>query len=278
MNRKPDNLISYVFRACNFKILRVVFIVLTVAGIACPIFFYYRHSISTPEDNYKNISHYQQRHRPRHEIRGFNFDSSQDGRRVISIKADRFSIKKKKIGFLSFGLMNEAKFENAVIHIYGRSGQSEKSEVGGRSGQAEKKIDDSLTDIKVQQNLTFKGMFSKDTLPSFQAKKISSIVMKPVCLELHDEQSSVTRISADSAVIRLKRRYIFFKGNVRVVSGKRFLTTSRLSLFPEKAVIRTEQHFILKTPEKNLEGERLMSDIFLKPVFSPKKAKSGSPA
>ena len=98
--------------------------------------------------------------------------------------------------------------------------------------------------------------------------------MKPVCLELHDEQSSVTKISAASAVIRFKKQYVFFKGNVRVVSGERVLTTSRLSLFPEKAVIRTDQHFILKTSEKKLEGKQLMSDIFLRPVFSSKKAKS----
>lgn len=79
-------------------------------------------------------------------------------------------------------------------------------------------------------------------------------MMEPVCAELHDEQSSVTRISAASAVIRLKKRCILFKGNIRVVSGARVLTTSRLSLFPENAVIRTDQHFTLKTPEKELKG------------------------
>ena len=237
------------------KRLQVVFIVLTVACIACPIFIYYRHSTSVPEDNQKNISHYKQRHRPRHEIRGFSFNSSQDGKKVISIKADRFSIKKKKLGFFSFGLMNEARFDNAVIHLYGRSGQNEKSEVppeGRRAGRS--------------QNLTFKGIFSKGSLPSFQVKRISSIVMEPVCVELHDEQSSVTRISAASAVIRLKKRCILFKGNVRVVSGPRVLTTSRLNLFPENAIIRTDQHFTLKTPEKELKGDRLTFDIFLRPA------------
>ena len=245
-----------VFRAYNFKRLRLVFLFLTVAGIACPIFIYYRHSASGPEDNHKNISHDKQRHRPRHEIRGFSFNSSLDGRKVISIKADRFSIKKKKLGFFSFGLMNEARFDNAIIHIY------------GRSGQPEKKSDKSPTDIKLCRDLTFKGIFSKNALPSFQTKRISSIVMEPVCLKLHDEQSAVTRISAASAVIRLKKRYILFKGNVRVVSGPRVLTTSRLSLFPENAVIKTDQHFILKTPEKELKGDRLTSDIFLRSASS----------
>ncbi len=112
--------------------------------------------------------------------------------------------------------------------------------------------------------MTFKGVFSKDVLPSFKAKKISSIVMEPVCVELHDEKTVVTQISADWATIRLKRRDILFKGDVKVVSGPRVLTTSRLSLFPENAIIRCDQHFILKTPEKELKGERLTSDIFLK--------------
>jgi len=223
-----------------------------------------------PEDNHKNISHYKQRHRPRHEIRGFSFNSSQDGRKVISIKADRFSIKKKKLGFLSFGLMNEARFDNAIIHIYGR----DETEVGGRRSEVGKRQKSELARRQSgggQKNLTFKGIFSKDSLPSFQVKRISSIVMEPVCLELHDEQSSVTRISAASAVIRLKKRYILFKGNVRVVSGSRVLTTSRLSLFPENAVIRCDQHFTLKTPEKELKGDRLTSDIFLKisGLYSP---------
>lgn len=264
MKHRPDNLGSYVFRAYNFRTLRLIFLLLAVAGIAVPIFIYYRHSASLPADNYKNISHYQQRHRPRHEIRGFSFDSSQDGRSLISIKADRFSIKKKKLGFLSFGLINEVRIDNALIHIYGRSELPEK-----RSD--EKRSDISTTDIKPQRDLTFKGIFSKNALPSFQAKKISSIVMKPVYLELHDEKSVVTQISAASAVVRLKKRYILFKGNVRVVSSSKVLTTSQLSLFPENAVIRCDQHFILKTPEKDLEGDRLTSDIFLKVsgLYSP---------
>ncbi|MDL1964329.1 MAG: hypothetical protein LWW98_08370 [Deltaproteobacteria bacterium] len=257
MKHKLNNLNSYVFRAYNFRTLRVIFLFLAVAGIAVPIFIYYRHSASAPADNNKNISHYQQPYRPRHAIRGFSFDSSHDGRRLISIKADRFSIKKKKLGFLSFGLINEVIIDNAIIHIYGRSELPEK-----RSD--EKRTNRSTTDIQSQRHLTFKGIFSKNALPSFQAKKISSIVMKPVCVELHDEKSVVTQISAASAVVRLKKRYILFKGNVRVVSESRVLTTSRLKLFPEKAVILCDQHFILKTSEKDLEGNRLTSDIFLK--------------
>jgi len=252
MNHKPNNLNSYIFRAYNLKILRVIFLFLALAGIAVPIFIYSRHSASVPADKHKNVSHTQQPNRPKHEIRGFSFDSSHDGKRLISIKADKFSIKKKKLGFISFGLINEVRIDNAIIHIY------------GRSELPEKKTDSSTTDIKSQRNLTFKAIFSKNALPSFRAKKISSILIKPVHLELHDEKSVVTQFSANSAVVRLKKRYILFKGNVKVVSGSRVLTTSRLKLFPKKAVIRCDQHFILKTSEEDIEGDRLTSDIFLK--------------
>lgn len=241
---------------------------LALVGFVCLIFLYYQYHSSNLENDRKTISRYQYP-RPKHEIRGFRFDGTHEGRRVISIKADRFSIDKKKIGFFRFGLMNEARFENAIIRIYGRSGQPEKSEVGGqksevgvRSEHTEKRSDG----YGSQQDLTFKGIFSKGALPSFPIKRISSIVMEPVSVELHNEESVVTRISASSAIIRLKKREIFFKGNVRAVSGPMVLTTERLSVFPEKAIMKTNQHFLLKTPEKQWSGQRLTTDIYLRSI------------
>lgn len=123
----------------NFKILKIFFGVLLVVCFAGPIILYYHHRASNVENHREDISDY--RHpRPQHEIRGFRFDSNHDGKRVISIKADRFSVQKKKLGFFRFGLMNEAILENVFIHLY------------GRSGLAEDKSDD-------WQDLTFKDVF-----------------------------------------------------------------------------------------------------------------------
>ncbi len=238
----------------NKRALSLLILLILISGIFCLILIYCLHNSSVPEYSPKNISRYRQHPGLRHEIRGFKFNSVQEGKRNISIKADRFSIGKKKLGFLSFGLMNEAKFENAVIHIYGRS----KPKAGDRVSESR------------DNGLTFKNVFSKDALPSFQTKKISSVVMEPVSVVLHDEQTSVTRISADSAILDLSHSCILFKGNVRVVSGDSILTTSRLNLFPEGAAIRCDRHFILKTPEKEFEGKRLVSDIFLNPASSIK--------
>lgn len=192
---------------------------------------------------------------PRHEIRGFRFYSTSDGKKIISIKADSFSIQKKKLGFFRFGLMNEARLENAFIHMYGRG----------------RKPDESDNNLKPWEYLTFNNVFSRDALPSSRIKRISSIVMEPVHIELHDEQSVVTKISAASAAIRLKKRDIFFKGDVTVVSGSRLLTTDQLSMLPEKAVMKTDRHFILKTPEKQWEGHRLTTDIFLRSLTPQEK-------
>lgn len=231
---------------------------LAIVGFVAPVFFYFHYRASNSGQDSREAS-FRRYPKPRLEIKGFRYEGNHDGQKVISIRADKFSIQKKKLGFFRFGLMNEARLANAYIHLYGRSGQTENSEVGGRSGQTEKRSDG----YGLQRNLTFKGIFSKDVFPSFPVKKISSIVMQPVCLELHDEKTVVAKISADSAAIRLKRRDILFQGNVKVVSGTRVLNTDRLSLRPESAVIQTNRPFMLKTPEKQYEGQGLITDIFL---------------
>ena len=81
------------------------------------------------------------------------------------IKADRFSIQKKKFAYFRFGLINEAILENALVHLYGKRKKSKN------------KSDN-------RQDLTFKDLFSKERLPSFSTKCISSIVMKPVQLDI----------------------------------------------------------------------------------------------
>jgi len=236
-----------VLQRINFKTLKTFLGVLVLVCFAGPIILYYHHRASNVENHREDISGY--RHpRPRHEIRGFRFDSNHDGKRVISIKADRFSIQKKKLGFFRIGLMNEAILENVFIHLY------------GRGGLAEDKSDD-------WQDLTFKDVFSRETMPSFPIKRISSIVMEPVCMKLHDEQFVVTQISASSASIRLKKRDILFKGDVRVVSGSRVLTTDQLRMLPEEGVIKTDRQFILKTSEKQWKGLRLTTDVFLRPCI-----------
>ena len=197
---------------------------------------------SSPVNDPKDVSSY--RHLgPRHDIRGFRFDSNYEGRKVLSIKADRFSIQKKKLGFFRFGLMNEARLENALVRIYGKAGKGEAA---------------------ASQDLTFDDAFLGETIPSFSVKRVSSVVLEPINVELHNDDSVVTRISAASAAIRLAKRDILFKGGVKVVSGSRVLKTDQLSIEPENALMKTDRHFILESPEEKWEGQKLTTDLFLR--------------
>ncbi len=260
------------FQKGGLKNLQTFFFVLLVASFALPILFYVHNQTSTPTDALKDSSYTRQaatRHpEPRHKIDGFGYQGSSNGQTVISIKADRFSLQKKKIGFFRFGLMNEARLDNAVVHIYGKREGPSRSAAGKSPLKAS---DRSQTDLQVPGDVTFKGIFKKETLPSFPVKRISAIVIEPVSLNLYQEESLITQINASSATIRLKRRSILFKENVHVVSGSRSLTTDQLIFLPEEGVIKTNRPFVLKTPNEQWDGARLSTDIFLKHVRSESK-------
>ena len=246
---------------------KLFFLLLLVSVIGVMIFLTYQFRTSRPQKSPPKVfSHKYQKHRL--QIRGFQFDGHDDGERVISIKADRFSIEKKKLGFFRLGLLNVARFENAVIDIYGK-GKDPSRRAAGKSSQ--KAADRSQTNLQVPGDVTFKGIFKKETLPSFPVKRISAIVIEPVSLNLYQEESLLTHINASSATIRLKGRSILFKGNVEMVSGSRSLRTEQLIFLPEEGVIKTNRPFELKTPSEQWDGARLSTDIYLRDVRSESK-------
>ena len=100
----------------NFPIILTALVIL---GFACVIFLYAfqpsQKIASNPmRDTLAGTSS------QNHDIQGFRYTGAFEGRKVISVRADRFLIRKKKIGFLRFGLLNEVRFDNARIDIYGR--------------------------------------------------------------------------------------------------------------------------------------------------------------
>jgi len=222
------------------RLYRFILLLLLILVVFCVIFLLFRQRTLTTHNNAPENSS-QRYSKSRLKIKGFNFDSLKNGERILSIKADNFTIEKKKLGFFRLGLINVAVFENAEIDIYLKRKLS-----NDRSNF----IQDALPSLK-------------DALPSFSTKRISSIKIKPVCLKFRDGNALFTQITSKVAIIRLKKYHIIFKGDVQVVSGNKRLSTERLTLFPEKSIMKTERHFILKTSQKKVEGEQLTIDIFL---------------
>jgi hypothetical protein len=243
----------------SLKRSRIFFYFSMVCILGGLVFLYYHQRGSNDPKTQQRISHYRYPQN-RHQIRGFTYYGTHEGKKIISIKADKFAIEKKKLGFFRLGLIDEAIFKNAVIDIYGKREEPVRNSTLRVLSQT---TDISGSDVKESQGITFKAVFAEEVLQSFPKKHISSIMIEPISLNLHDENSLVTKITASSASIRLKERDILFEGDVRVVSDTRLLKADKLSMRPEDSVISTDGHFTLKTPEKKWEGQRLTTDIFL---------------
>ena len=217
-----------------------------------------RHEPRRPEPVVRHPPVSPRQHRVK--IGGFQFQGSREGRRVISIRADRFTVEKKKLGFFRLGILSEARFTNAVIDLYGtREAPEEKGPAtpGRPAGPP-------VAASRDPGPLSFEGSFTRESLPSLSGKGIASIRLEPVAFNLHEDTSLITRISADSATVRLKQRDVLFRGKVRVESGGRLLTTARLSFMPKTASFATRHHFVLEAPEKRVEGEGITTDLYLR--------------
>lgn len=250
------------------KRCKITFLLLTLCAIAGTVFLYYRHRTSgIAEDRVQALR--RKYPAPRHEIRGFEFDGHYEGKKIISIKADRFGIEKKKLGFFRFGLMNEARIENAVVDIYGKTIHNVEAAANTNIRNEQEPLSSSQSPAlspdkpRLRQTVTFEGLFSKSALPPLPVKRVSSIIIEPVSVRLHDQTSLVCQISAAGAAVRLNTQDILFRGDVKVVSSLRVLTTDQLTVDPQNALLTTNRHFVLRTPEKQIEGEGLTTDVYL---------------
>jgi hypothetical protein len=204
------------------------------------------------------------------QIEGLQFYGMNRGRRVISIAADRFTIRKGKIGFFSTGLTQTASIENARIDIYAAPPQkraavskSETAEAHPEGDSPEGKRGDNLP----AEKWDFGDLFADETFSSLlPTKAISSIEAAPVAVQLHGKNGVMTRIAAASASVRLKDQEIIFAGGVRVSSGDAELTAEQLVFIPRTARFRMDKPFVLKKGPRTIEGTGLTTDLFLRPL------------
>lgn len=235
---------------------RCIPLVLLLFIIGGTVFQYLQHrSLTSNKPDVNIYRHREQGHRLK--IRGFNFQGYCEGKKVLSIKADKFTLEKKKLGFFRLGFSNTARFANPVIDIYGTDGGNKDSTLPKKdSGAAQK-------DIRTSEQVDFSGIFEKEALPSFHMKRIASVILEPVCINLYQDKAQLTQITASFATIRLKQRVIVFKSNVRVKSGSRSLRTSRLVFHPESAIMEADGSFVLSAGGEEVEGKSISTNIFL---------------
>lgn len=191
----------------------------------------------------------------RQQITGFHFEGFSQGQKTLSIYADKLRVEKAKIGVFRFGLSNQVKLENAHIKIY----------LDGLAGKGRPKE----TNTGENPVLGLDALLAKDSFSSTGVKRISSVVMSPVRVEVVKKDSVVTEISSGQATIRLRRKDLLFKGDVRVCSGDRLLEASRIIVDPKSMKMECDQGFILRDSHGVRRGRHMVTDIFLSQVSIP---------
>jgi hypothetical protein len=224
------------------KYYKTILAILAFCVLAGALFFSFHGKTPVLTDDSIAVVPRRMHSKDRLTIRGFNYYGTHEGEKSISIAADSFKIEKKKLGVFRLGFMNEARFKNAVINIYS--------------------VNDQSPGLHPERGITFKNMFSDDSLPKLSG--VSPIMLEPVLIILHDDtEAVVSEIRSDFASIRMKKREIAFRGGVLVKSGEKILRTDALSFLPGEAILKIKGHYVLISDGEELNGTGLTTDIFL---------------
>ena len=196
----------------------------------------------------------------RQEIKGLTFQSVIGGKKILTIKADRFSIQKKKVGFFRFALASEAHFKNAHIKFY-ETGMLFNISKGSKNAYLNPTGNNTSRNLH-ENDIDLRDLLSKMSIASLPVKRITGIVCKPVQVELYDGETMITRILADSATMNRKKQVVF-KGRVTVTSSNRSLTSNHITFIPQKGMLKVEKSFLFKIDHDEKRGKYLKTDLLL---------------
>lgn len=199
----------------------------------------------------EQVSHYTPS-KPRIEINGLQYNLSSMGETSFHLKADRFRIRKKKFGFIRFGLAQEALFENAEISFFCENNFST--------------LDNISSELPEGYSLfSFSNTFSSlgKTFTSSSTKRLSSLVMAPISVVFYDKNSPVSEIYAKNASFKMKNQEMIFLGDVRMIAGEKHIKTNKLIFSPEEEKIYLPNKFLLEIQGIVKTREPITSDISL---------------
>jgi len=191
----------------------------------------------------------------RQQITGFQFNGLSQGKKTLSIYADKLTVQRKKIGVFRFGLSNEVRLENAHIKVYLDTAGSE-VRLNKKRGEKNSK-------------LGLNALVSRDTFSATGVKRITSVVMSPVRIQLIRKNSLMAEITATQAGVRARKRDLMFKGDVRLISGDKVLEAARILVDPKSMRVECDKGFVLRSSHKVRRGGHLVTDIFLSRVNIP---------
>ena len=233
--------------------------------VCCLGFFYFAPPLhQTNQENEKEqVSRYTPS-KPRLEIIGLKYDLNFMGETSLQLKADRFVIRKKKLGLIRFGLAQEAFFENAEVSFFCKK---------KLPSLHDNSNDNITTPFKLQEanasepavNYSLSSL--KEMLTSSDTKRLSSVVMAPVSIFFYDEDNKVSHIYAKSASFRIQSKEVVLSGDVRMTAGEKHIKTSKLIFNPDKEEIYIPGNSMLEIQGVEKTGGPITSDVFLNSVL-----------
>jgi hypothetical protein len=170
----------------------------------------------------------------RHVMRGLRYNSNIHGDTTLNIEADEFRIGKKKIGFLRFGLLNEAELTNAKIRFVRNPGLPH--EATRSMGSLESNIPVSEQVLWNPKNSIGNSTDQRILLDSARAflkeismsspflglskSRIICLRIAPIDFQFCEADLTLIRISAGSASLDTKNKKIVFSETVRAQAGE----------------------------------------------------------
>lgn len=199
--------------------------------------------------------------------KGISFVEYHGDKKVYSISIDSFYIERTRIGPFAIGPFHIAFLNKVIIDLF---------QVG-----IETKLDQAIEENKMQKierkneflNLDAMLIEIRRKLP-FEARKIKSIEVKDITINLWKGEERIFRISSNSATLDRKTRDIIFTGQANLDAGENGnLLSHRIRWDRRTRLFRVTDHYYLIQKGKKTEGKGIETDYLLKRISYISSAK-----
>jgi len=183
---------------------------------------------------------------PPQEVAGLRYQVHLSGQEVFSFTGNRLSLRKKKLGLLSFGLLNELHIDDGAFVV---------RQPALAKGKA---IDQPTSPPALAGLANLEGLGAL-----FPVAKVIGMTCQPLRLTFdHGEPDQRVAITAKRATIGSGRQGLHLEGGVTLRTGDSLLTCGRLEIDAKGANIVARDYQLVRL-EGTRHGQELRSDIFL---------------
>ena len=200
--------------------------------------------------------------RPFHDIKAFYYSSVQNGQRLFDIQADRFSVRKMKIGFIRCALMKEVLLERTQINFYQPPVQNRTNADAAPQNR-----------VNPRHRIDLKAILAPDFMDKFGIRSTAKVLLRPVvlCIKTQAGQPLVT-IRAAHADIDLKGRKLVFQDQASIIAGNKKLIADRIKVVSEYGDLIALNGVLSGTGQKTAtKAAFLKTNIFLTRITQGEK-------